>query len=271
MIQISKNVYVENRIKACNLGLITTREGIVLIDVPLAPSDAVKWRDEVAKKGELRYLINTEEHADHCQNSWFFPGILITSQQTREKLAKEKIETVIERVKRTDPGGLPLMKGYRLRLADIAFTESLNIYLGDHTLRLFKLQGHSSGGIAVHLPEDRVVFTTDCVFHRVKSWLPEADPDQWFESLKKIGELDVDVIVPGHGEICKKDYLKEQSDIIRQWVDLVKSAIQKGWSVDEATRRISQPDPYPKQPGTPMTEDELNRAIITRLYQLYSK
>ena len=51
---------------------------------------------------------------------------------------------------------------------------------------------------------------------RIKSWLQEADPDQWFESLKKIGELDVDVIVPGHGEICKKDYLKEQSDIVRQ-------------------------------------------------------
>ena len=88
MIQVTKNVYVETGIKACNLGLITTKEGMVMIDVPIAPSDAVKWRDETVKKGELRYLINTEEHPDHCQNSWFFPGILITSQQTREKLAK---------------------------------------------------------------------------------------------------------------------------------------------------------------------------------------
>ncbi len=123
----------------------------------------------------------------------------------------------------------------------------------------------------MYLPEERVVFTTECIFHRVKSWLPEANPDHWLESLKKIGELDVDVIVPGHGEICKKDYLEEQSGIIRRRVESVKACIRKGWSVEEATRRISQPDPYPKQPGTPMAEDELNRAIVARLYQLYSK
>ncbi len=271
MIQVSKNIYVENRIKACNLGLITTKAGNVMIDVPIAPSDAVKWREEVIQKGELRYLINTEEHPDHCQNSFFFPGVLITSQQTRERLAEETAEAVTERVKRIDPGSLFLMKGFRLRLADITLNESLHLYLGDHTLRLFQLQGHSRGGIAVYIPEERVVFTTDCIFHRFKTWLQEADPDRWLESLKKIRELDVDVIVPGHGGLCKKDYVEEQERIIRQWMDSVKSAIENGWSVEEATRRIAQPDPYPKQPGTPMTEDELNRAIITRLYHLYSK
>lgn len=271
MIQVTKNVYVETGIKACNLGLITTKEGMVMIDVPIAPSDAVKWRDETVKKGELRYLINTEEHPDHCQNSWFFPGILITSQQTREKLAKVAPDEVIERVKHIDPAGVPLMKGFQLRLADITFTGGLDLYLGDHTVRLFQLQGHSTGGSAVYIPEERVVFTTDCVFHRVKTWLQEADPDQWLESLKKLGELHVDVIVPGHGALCKKDYLEEQARIIRRWVELVKSAIGNGWSMEEAINRISQPDPYPKQPNTPMTEDELNRAIIARLYHLYSR
>ena len=271
MIQVSKNVFVENHIRACNLGLIVTKEGIVLIDVPIAPSDAVKWRDEAGKKGELRYLINTEEHADHCMNSWFYPGVLVSSEQTREKLKTESIDGVIQRVKRQDPDGLGLLKGFKLRLADIAFTGELKLYLGEQTFHLFTLQGHSPGGIGVYLPEERVIFTTDCVFHRVKSWLTEADPNTWLECLKRIGGLDVDVIVPGHGEICKKDYLEEQSNIIRRWVEAVKSCIEKGWSLEEAMQRISQPDPYPKQPNTPMTEDELNRAIVARLYQLYSR
>ena len=269
MIQVTQNVYVESGIKACNLGLITTKEGIVLVDVPIGPSDAVKWREEALKRGNLRYLINTEEHADHSQNSFFFPGVLITSQPTRERLAKESLDEVLKRVQRMDPAGLPLMKDFRLRLPDVTFTGSLNLYLGDHTIRLFQLQGHSAGGIAVYLPEERVVFTTDCVFHRVKSWLHESNPDHWFDSLRRLGELDVDVIVPGHGELCKKDYLEEQAHIIRQWVELVKSAIGKGWSVEEAFQKITQPDPYPKQPGTPMTEEELNRAIIKRLYSFY--
>ena len=271
MIQVTANVLVESGIDFCNLGLITTKEGIVIIDTPMCPTDAVRWRDEVSKRGELRYLINTEEHGDHCQNSWFFPGVLISSQETRRKLAKLPVGEVIERAKRMDPEGAPLMESFQLRLADITFTGSLNLYLGNHTFSLFPLPGHSTGGIGVYIPEERVVFASDCVFHQLKSFLQEAIPDQWFESLKRLGELDVDVIVPGHGDICKKDYLEEQAGIIRQWVEVIQSAIKQGLSEEEAVACISQPDPYPIQPRTPFTEPQLNRMIIARLYNLYSR
>ena len=153
---------------------------------------------------------------------------------------------------------------------NISFTGDLNIYLGDHTFKLFPLPGHSTGGIGVYIPEEGVVFATDCVFHRLKTWLQEAMPDQWFESLEKLSELDVDIIVPGHGDICSKDYLLEQTNIIKAWVDVVKSSIGRGLTREESIEKISQPDPYPKQTKTPMTEAELNIKNITRLYQLYS-
>lgn len=271
MIQVTKNVYVETGLLACNLGCVTTKEGVVMIDTPMQPTDAVKWRDDARKKGEIRYLINTEEHGDHWLGSHFFPGIVITHQETRDKLAKVSAAEVIERVKRRDPAGVSLMKGFQVRLADITFAESMNLYLGEHTLKLFHLPGHSTGGIGVHIPEERVVFTTDIVFHKMKSWLTESEPSHWLASLKKLGELDVDVIVPGHGALCKKDYLEEQASIVQGWVGAVRSAIKQGLSLEEAQARISSPDPYPKQAGTPMTESELNKTIIARLYQLFSK
>ena len=271
MIQVTQNVYVETGMMACNLGFLTTKEGIVMIDTPMRPTDAIKWRDDVGKKGEIRYLINTEEHPDHWQCSYFFPGVLITHQETRDKLAKVPAAEVLKTVKQIDPAGVPLMKGFQVRLADITFTESLNLYLGDHIIKLFHLPGHSTGGVGVYIPEERVAFTTDIVFNKRKTWLQEADPSQWLESLRKLGELDLDVVVPGHGDICKKDYFKEQVSIVRRWVEAVQLAIKQGLSVEEAIAQISSPDPYPKQPGTPMTESELNRAIITNLYRLYSK
>ncbi len=272
MAQITPSVYVEIGVP-CNMGIVTTKEGIVLIDTPMNPAIVVKWRDEIARRGKLRYVINTEEHGDHCNNSWFFPaGVLITSQATRERLSTMPRAQVIEMVKRAYPEGLPLMESYQLRLADITFTQGLSLYLGDHTFNLFPLPGHSPGGIAVYIPQERVVFTTDCVFHHVKSFLQQAEPDKWLESLKKLGELDVDTIVPGHGLPCKKDYLKEQAGIIRGWVEVVKSAIKQGLSEDEAVAKISSPDPYPKQPEAPTGPDfEINKGAIARLYQLYSK
>ncbi|MFC1861458.1 MBL fold metallo-hydrolase [Chloroflexota bacterium] len=271
MIQVTGNVFVENEFVACNLGLITTEEGVVLIDVPIRPTDAVKWRDETSKRGELRYVINTEEHADHCQNSCFFSGVLVTSQITRGKMVNMTSDEITDRTMRLDPEGLSLMKSFKLRLADITISENMNIYLGGLTFNLFPLPGHSTGGIGVYLPEQKILFATDCIFHHVKTWMPEADPDRWLESLKKLEKLDIDVIVPGHGSICNKDYIKEQTGIIRQWMEVIQTAIKQGFSIEEAIDRISPPDPYPKQPNTPLTEDELNRKIITRLYNHYLK
>lgn len=271
MIQVTRNVYVETGMMACNVGFITTKEGIVLIDTPMRPSDALRWRQEVSKKGEIRYLINTEEHPDHWQGSFFFPGIMITHEETRRKLMMANASEVIERAKQLDPEADSLMRDYKIRLADITLTDSINLYLGDHIIKLFHLPGHSDGGLGVYIPEERVVFTTDIVFHRMKSWLHESDPLAWISSLKRLSQMDIEVVVPGHGEICKKDYFNEQSSIIKQWIDRVKSAISQGLPLEEAKKRISSPDPYPKQSGTPKTEEELNMEIIERLYKLHSQ
>ncbi|KPK21048.1 MAG: hypothetical protein AMK69_22700 [Nitrospira bacterium SG8_3] len=270
MKQVTENVHVETGIFACNLGLITTTAGNVLIDAPHFPTDAVKWKEEVSKKGEVKYLINTEEHPDHTDCSKFMPGIFIAHENTREKLARIPPSEVLERVKQADPEGVPLAQECPPRLPDITFSENMNLYLGALTIKIFHLPGHSDGGTCVYIPEEKVVFTTDIIFHRKKSWLHEATPSYWLESLKKISKLDVDVIVPGHGEVCTKAYLEEQSDIIQKWVEVVRSAIDQGLSEEEAMTKITAPDPYPKQPNTPMTEEELNRAIISRLYQIYS-
>ena len=45
MKQITKNVYVETCIRGCNHGFVTTSDGIVLIDTPHKPSDAVKLKE----------------------------------------------------------------------------------------------------------------------------------------------------------------------------------------------------------------------------------
>jgi len=270
MIQVTSNLFVETGMTACNLGCLVTSAGVVMIDTPMKPSDACQWRDQATSRGEIRYLINTEEHMDHWMGSYFFPGLLITHQATRAKLAKASREQPIGWVKSKEPQSSPLMESYRVRLADLTFTDSMTLHLGEHTIQLFSLPGHSSGGIAVYVPQERVVFTTDIVFHKKKSWLQEADPEAWLASLKKLGELDVDVVVPGHGELCDKNYLREQASIVRQWIEAVKAAIQQGLSVDEAAAKIVSPDPYPKQLGTPMTDAELHRATVSRLYQLYS-
>ena len=268
MQQITSNVFVETGLGASSLGLVTTMEGIVLIDTPMNPSEAVKWRRDAEKMGKIRYFINTEEHVDHVSGDYFFPGVCISHEETRKNLAKASLAQFIERLKRGDPSGAPLIENYQIRLADITFAKNLDLYLGGLTFKLFHLPGHVPGGVGIYIPEERIVFTGDIIFHKVKTWLQEAVPDEWLDSLKRIEGLDVDFIVPGHGSLCKKDYVKEQAAIVREWSILVRSAFERGLSEEEAQSQISCKDPYPVQRGVPMTDAEVNKRSIANLYAL---
>jgi glyoxylase-like metal-dependent hydrolase (beta-lactamase superfamily II) len=44
-----------------------------MFDSPMVPRTAVQWRGEIAKKGEVRYTINTHHHVDHTTGNFFFP------------------------------------------------------------------------------------------------------------------------------------------------------------------------------------------------------
>ena len=53
MEQITKNVFVETCIRGCNHGFVTTSDGVVLIDTPHKPSDALKLKAEIAKLAKI--------------------------------------------------------------------------------------------------------------------------------------------------------------------------------------------------------------------------
>jgi cyclase len=231
MKRISNQVYAETHQPGCNPGFVVTGEGIVMIDSPQQPSYLSEWREAMRGKGEVRYIINTEYHRDHIIGNFFFPdATVIAHEKTREALASISLESIMDKIKESDPQGLPLMKGFHIRKPSVTFDDELTLYLGDHIFKLIHLPGHTAGEVAVYIPQERVVFTGDNMFCRVQTYLHEAYPDQWLQSLKRIEALDVDVIVPGHGETCDKRYIKEQTSFIEEWIATVKDAVRQGLS-----------------------------------------
>ena len=55
MKQLTKNVFVETELCGSNHGIVTTSDGIVMIDSPHKPSDALRLKAEVERRGRLRY------------------------------------------------------------------------------------------------------------------------------------------------------------------------------------------------------------------------
>jgi len=53
MKQVSENIYVQTGLVGCNASIINTTEGVVMIDTPMIPADAIKWREEIAEFGPI--------------------------------------------------------------------------------------------------------------------------------------------------------------------------------------------------------------------------
>lgn len=265
---VARDVWVETNFHGCSLGFVVTSQGVVMIDSPMLPSDALRWKTEVEKRGEPRYLINTEHHMDHILGNFFFPVTVISHQGTREKFLSSlgKLEEMRGYIEQMDPEGAKLLKEYQPRMPSITFLNRLDLHLGQYRFKLLHLPGHVQNGVVVHIPQARVLFTGDNVSHGFYPWLHECVPLQWLKTLKEIKGMDVDVIVPGHGNVCTKEALTPLFDYLETLFGEVQQVIDKGFSRQEAIAKASFPPPLPIQPGLEERFREIHRTGVGRIY-----
>ncbi|MBI4215804.1 MAG: MBL fold metallo-hydrolase [Chloroflexi bacterium] len=268
--QITSNVYAETGFRGCNPGFVVTREGVVMVDAPQRLSDALAWREEIAKHGRVRYLINTEPHGDHWTSDYLFPGPVVAHQGTREAILASDPAAMKERLAQTDPEGLKKARRFRIKAPSLTFSQRLTLYLGDHTFELLHLPGHTSSQTAVFIPQERVVFTGDNISHRVMPFLQAADVFAWLDSLKRLEGLDARVVVPGHGTVCDKGYLPQMAAVLQEAIEAVRGALQKGMSKEEAAGSITLWPQMGMDVGLEEMAARVRRMGVERLYDQLS-
>jgi cyclase len=253
MRRISENVYVEIYFWGCNPGFLATSDGVLLIDTPQQPIDAMRWKERINEHGRPRYLINTEPHQDHIRGNAFYPEVEVLGQagmQPRYDQASPGFfsQDIIERTKAEDPDSVHLIghPDYPANPVTRIFDDKLTLDIGNRTVHFIHMPGHTAPQTSVYIPEEGVVFTGDNVFHKCRTFIQEGNPWEWLHALESIRALDVETIIPGHGEPCDKSYLDAQGQLIRDWIGAIETLIAKGLTEDEA---VAQPcptvDPYP--------------------------
>ena len=246
MQQIGDSIWVETNKRGSNHGLISTRDGLVLIDGPQKPSDTLALKAEIEKRGELKYILNTEPHGDHWTSNAYFDVPVVAHRGVRERMLETDVAAHIDRVSTFGPEEAALLKGYTPNLPVITYETDLCLYIGDHTFRLINMPGHTPFQSAILVEEEGVVFTSDNMFCNVQMWIQEGNPDYWLTALDDLRGLPAETLVPGHGPVTDKTYLNEQSGFINEWVDYVKDAVDRGMTKDEAVRSLTDlTDRYP--------------------------
>lgn len=273
MRQISDHVFAEFLWWGCNPGYVKTSDGVFMIDTPQQPIDAMRWREHLELQGPILGLVNTEPHIDHIAGNAYFPGVEVVGQSGMLPRYQEMVPRMFgeerrEQLQRDDPDSSWLVNhpAYPPHPPTRLFEDELALSFGDTTVQLIHHPGHTPPQTSAWLPGEGVIFTGDNVFHHVKTFIQEADPWQWIESLEAIRALDPAVIVPGHGEPCTTAYLAEQAEIIEAWVGAVEAMVRRGLTAEEAERERPPVDPYRIGQRLFPIEDSLNQRIISNLY-----
>lgn len=87
---------------------------------------------------------------------------------------------------------------------DFFLTEG-ELNVGDITLEVYHTPGHSPGAVTLRWPENRALFTGDLIFKGGlgRTDLPGGNGAQLKASIRRMGELDADWLLSGHGDVIK--------------------------------------------------------------------
>jgi glyoxylase-like metal-dependent hydrolase (beta-lactamase superfamily II) len=94
-----------------------------------------------------------------------------------------------------------------------------DLHLGKEIFQIFQTPGHSPGSISIYWPKKKALFTGDLIFYGGvgRTDFFEGDSKLLVESIERMSRLDVEILLPGHGElITGRDRILQNFEFIRQ-------------------------------------------------------
>lgn len=257
----------ENDALNCNIGLVVTGQGVILIDSGASRMGADRIARAVAAVTDqpIRWVINTGSQDHRWLGNGYFAAqgaeiiALQRTVETQKRYADQQLASLRgvlgERLTGTEPvtAAAPLpgddqhltLGGVRLELR----------YLGD---------AHFPGDAVVWLPDQHVLFSGDLVFtDRLLGVLPSSHVRRWQAAFHRMEALKPALIVPGHGSVGDLDRAEADTGAYLDWLVTEVGAAQADWEpLDEAVERLAEAPQFAHLANF----DSLHRPNINRTY-----
>jgi len=99
------------------------------------------------------------------------------------------------------------------------------LLVGDLTFQVIHAPGHSPGSICLYWPQEKALFTGDVIFYQGigRTDLPGGDGQALKESIRRLSKLEVEHLLPGHGEVVSGAPLVKRnfSEVERVWFQYI--------------------------------------------------
>ncbi|NKB21012.1 MAG: hypothetical protein GKS01_10975 [Alphaproteobacteria bacterium] len=126
----------------------------------------------------------------------------------------------------------------------LTFSDKMTINLGGKKIELTYVGlGHSDNSIVMRFPAERVLFAVD--FISVKRLAFKTLSDTYIpgliKSIRKVQNMDFDIIAPGHGKTGTRQDVKDHGDYIEDLHNAVIGGMRSGKSLDNLKTSLKLP------------------------------
>jgi cyclase len=245
--QIAPDLHFFFDYSGSNAVFLVTDEGVLLIDTRQHPRQGEELLGLIRKVTDkpIKWVINSHFHGDHNFGNLPFKAAgatFIAHQETARILPKVFPKEMARRQSFFKSHGYDPNE-VKLILPDVTFDSEMTIRLGGREARLFYLgPGQQAGDTFVLFPHARTLFTPGSFAKRsMPNMAFTPSVENWLQLLDHVAAMDVDTILPAHGDVARRGDVKELSAMLADEYATVKEAVAKGVSVGEAVKTLTFP------------------------------
>ncbi len=199
-----------------NAGIIFTPHSVVFIDAAMTIASAeFLWKTAQERRNDSKslYLILTHHHADHVFGMRIFKekGVkIIAHHMIREWLENDKgryKRSLVMRSGWTPQKGDEILGDVVLSMPDQLIEKDTVLQIDGEEIQLLYTPGHVVDELSVYHPKSKTLFAGDTIYEGTRLTTRFGGPREWklwISQLERLKQLDIDMIVPGHGKICSK-------------------------------------------------------------------
>ncbi len=186
--------------------LLCGEKRALLIDTGLGVSNIRKTVDSLTQLPVT--VVTTHVHWDHIGGHKYFKDIAV--HEAEKEWLSSKFPLPLEVVKRNLMSKwCDLPEDFRIEEYEIyqgepqaVLRDGNSLDIGGREIQVIHTPGHSPGHCCFYEPEKKYLYTGDLIYKGcLDAYYPSTDPRQFWESVKRIGALEVKRILPGHHQL----------------------------------------------------------------------
>ncbi|MEI6235107.1 MAG: MBL fold metallo-hydrolase [Planctomycetota bacterium] len=243
-----------------NGGIICTRIGCIVIDPPLTPTLGDTMNSQALSKSKIfwdayhagrkeragtlqppvLYVLNTTFRATHSfGNQSFDKADIISTPRAKDRLVRDGAAM---REELRDLWKIPGLERHYTAAATLTVDGTMNIDTPEVKVQFISMGDCvGEGDAVVYLPGQKVLFAGDLV---TPNNIPYAKGrtqtvKNWIEALKRLETWEIDTLIPGHGDIAKKDAIGVQRKFLEDLIAAVEVEIKKGATAEQAAQAVT--------------------------------